>query len=139
MDIKHFLRRLCVFALVAVLAIGALGCSTDSGTGITGDYRQDTLTLLDNAKQLIDMPVGTDGREELQQTVRDQINDYAARYRRNEEVAGSRSFTTMQTALNALAGYYSSPYSINRPLPDKLKTRLNQEFAQVERALKRGA
>jgi len=139
MDIKHFLRRLCAFALVAVLAIGALGCSTDTGTGIVGDYRQDTLTLLENAKQLIEMPVGAEGREELQQTVRDQINDYAARYRRDNQFAGSRSFTTMQTALNALAGYYSSPYSINRPLPDKLKTRLNQEFAQVERALKRDA
>jgi len=42
----------------------------------------------------------------------------------------------MQTALNAIAGYYSSYGS--RPLTAKLKKRLNQEFKQVEIALKRG-
>ncbi|MBD0363369.1 MAG: photosystem II protein Psb27, partial [Coleofasciculus sp. C3-bin4] len=47
------------------------------------------------------------------------------------------SFTTMRTALNSLAGHYSS-YP-NRPLPQKLKTRLEQEFKQVENALNRGS
>jgi photosystem II Psb27 protein len=42
----------------------------------------------------------------------------------------------MQTALNSLAGYYTS-YG-NRPLPEKLQTRILQEFKQVEIALKRG-
>jgi len=35
----------------------------------------------------------------------------------------------MQTALNSLAGYYTS-YG-NRPIPDKLQKRLTQEFKQV--------
>jgi len=43
----------------------------------------------------------------------------------------------MRTALNSLAGHYSS-YP-NRPVPEKLKQRLEQEFKQVEVALKRGA
>ncbi|MEM1309725.1 MAG: photosystem II protein Psb27, partial [Cyanobacteria bacterium P01_H01_bin.153] len=38
---------------------------------------------------------------------------------------------------NGLAGHYSS-YP-NRPVPEKLKQRLEQEFKQVEAALKRGA
>jgi len=42
----------------------------------------------------------------------------------------------MRTALNSLAGHYSS-YP-NRPVPEKLKQRLEQEFKQVEVALKRG-
>jgi photosystem II Psb27 protein len=42
---------------------------------------------------------------------------------------------TMTTALNGLAGHYSS-YP-NRPIPDKLKTRLEQEFKMVEGALSR--
>ncbi len=42
----------------------------------------------------------------------------------------------MRTALNSLAGHYSS-YP-NRPVPDKLKKRLEQEFKQVELALRRG-
>ena len=52
-------------------------------------------------------------------------------------VSGLSSFTTMRTALNSLAGHYSS-YP-NRPVPQKLKTRLEQELQQVESALKRGA
>jgi photosystem II Psb27 protein len=43
----------------------------------------------------------------------------------------------MRTALNSLAGHYSS-YP-NRPVPQKLKNRLENEFKQVEAALKRGA
>jgi photosystem II Psb27 protein len=42
----------------------------------------------------------------------------------------------MQTALNAIAGYYSSYGS--RPLPDKLKQRLDREFKEVELAIQRG-
>lgn len=75
-------------------------------------------------------------KPELQSLIRKQINDYASRYRRDAKVAGSRSFTTMQTALNSLAGYYSS-YG-NRSIPEKLKTRLKQEIKQVELALQRG-
>ncbi|NES80867.1 MAG: photosystem II protein Psb27, partial [Moorea sp. SIO2B7] len=52
-------------------------------------------------------------------------------------VSTLNSFTTMRTAVNSLAGYYSS-YP-NRPLPKKVKDRLEQEFSQVERSLKRGA
>jgi photosystem II Psb27 protein len=44
---------------------------------------------------------------------------------------------TMQTALNGLAGHYSS-YP-NRPLPEKLKKRLDKEFRQVELAISRGS
>jgi photosystem II Psb27 protein len=42
----------------------------------------------------------------------------------------------MQTALNALAGYYTS-YGV-RPLPEKLKTRLKLEFKQASVAVQRG-
>jgi len=45
-------------------------------------------------------------------------------------------FATMRTALNPLAGHSSYP---NRPVPEKLKQRLEQEFKQVEVAVKRGA
>ncbi|PLZ41796.1 photosystem II protein Psb27, partial [Fischerella thermalis WC542] len=41
------------------------------------------------------------------------------------------------TALNSLAGHYSS-YP-NRPVPKKLKDRLEMEFKQVEMSLQRGA
>ncbi len=43
----------------------------------------------------------------------------------------------MRTVLNSLAGHYSS-YP-NRPVPQKLKDRLQEEFVQIESALRRGA
>ena len=130
---KKYLSR--ILALVLVVAIGLMGC-TSNPSGLSGNYNQDTLVVLENLKTAIDLPDDASNKKEVVTLARRQISDYASRYRRNSKTAGLRSFTTMQTALNAIAGYYSS-YG-NRPLPDKLKKRLNQEFKQVEISLKRG-
>ncbi|MDJ0690229.1 MAG: photosystem II protein Psb27 [Xenococcaceae cyanobacterium MO_188.B32] len=130
---QKYLSRL--LALVLVVVIGLMGCSSSS-SGLTGNYSQDTLAILENLKTAIALPDDAENKKEVVTLAREQISDYASRYRRDSKVAGLRSFTTMQTALNALAGYYSS-YG-NRPLPEKLKKRLNQEFNQVEISLKRG-
>jgi photosystem II Psb27 protein len=135
MLMKRYISRLV--ALVLVVVIGLMGCSSTSVTGLTGDYRQDTLTLLQNLRTAIELPEGTPDKAEAQSNARQAINDFASRYRRDSSVTNLSSFTTMRTALNSLAGHYSS-YP-NRPLPQKLKNRLEQEFRQVESALKRGA
>ena len=135
MHIKSYLSRL--LALVLVVVIGLMGCSSSatSATGLTGNYSQDTLAVLESLTTAIDLPDDAPNKEELQVLAREQINDYISRYRRDGKVSGLRSFTTMQTALNSLAGYYTS-YG-NRPLPEKLKERLQKEFRQVELAVKR--
>ncbi|MGK7874059.1 MAG: photosystem II protein Psb27 [Xenococcaceae cyanobacterium] len=133
MHLKSYLSRL--LALVLVVVIGLMGCSP-SVTGLTGNYSQDTSTVLESLTTAIDLPDDASNKGESQALAREQINDYISRYRRDGKVSGLRSFTTMQTALNSLAGYYTS-YG-NRPLPEKLKTRLKQEFREVELALKRG-
>lgn len=130
---QKYLSRL--LALILVVVIGLMGCSS-SPSGLSGNYSQDTLAVVENIKTAIDLPEDADNKKEVVTLARQQISDYASRYRRDSNVAGLRSFTTMQTALNALAGYYSSYGS--RPLPEKLKKRLNQEFNQVEISLKRG-
>lgn len=135
MLMKRYLSRLV--ALVLVVVIGLMGCSANSTTGFTGNYRQDTLTLLDTLRTAIELPENTPDKAEAQAKARQSINDFASRYRRDGSVANLSSFTTMRTALNSLAGHYSA-YP-NRPLPQKLKNRLEQEFRQVERALQRGA
>ena len=133
MFFKNFLSR--VLALVLVVVVGLAGC-TSNPSGLSGNYTQDTLSVLENIKTAIDLPSDAPDKKEQVTLVRQQISDYTSRYRRNDKTAGLRSFTTMQTALNAVAGYYSS-YG-NRPLPEKLKNRLAQEFKQVEIAIKRG-
>ena len=133
MFFKNFLSR--IFALALVIVIGLMGC-TSNPSGLSGNYSEDTAAILGNLRTAIELPKDAPNQKEVVTLARQQISDYASRYRRNNKTAGLRSFTTMQTALNALAGYYSS-YGI-RPLPDKLKKRLQEEFKQVEIALKRG-
>jgi photosystem II Psb27 protein len=132
---KRYLSRLV--ALVLVVVIGLMGCSSDSVTGLTGDYRQDTFALLQSLRTAIELPEDAPDKAAAQAEARQKINDFASRYRRDSSVTTLSSFTTMRTALNSLAGHYSS-YP-NRPLPQKLKNRLELEFKQVENALKRGS
>jgi photosystem II Psb27 protein len=131
---KRYWSRL--LALVLVLSIGLMGCS-GTPDGLSGDYRQDTLTLVNTMRQALDLSQDSPNKAELQAAARQKINDFSARYQRaNSPVSALSSFTTMRTALNALAGHYSS-YP-NRPVPEKLKIRLEKEFNLVEAALKRG-
>lgn len=132
---KSLIARL--FALVLVAFIGLTGCSAGTSGMLTGDYRQDTLMLVDSLRTSINLADDDPAKTEAQAEAKAVISDFASRYRRDATVANLSSFTTMRTALNAIAGHYSS-YP-NRPLPEKLKTRVEQELKQVESALKRGA
>ncbi len=132
MTIKSSFSKLLAFILIVVISL--TGCT--SATGLTGDYSKDTLTVVQNLSTAIELPQDAENKKEAQNLARKQINDYISFYRRDNSYGGLKSFTTMQTALNSLAGYYTS-YG-NRPLPEKLQQRLLDEFQQVEIALKRG-
>jgi photosystem II Psb27 protein len=129
---KRYLSRL--LALVLVVAIGLTGCS--SPTGLTGNYRDDSIALITSLRTALEVPLDSPERSAIQKDARARMNDYAARYRR-DDLLKLNSFTTMRTALNSLAGHYSA-YP-NRPVPQKMKDRLEQEFKQVELSLSRGA
>lgn len=131
---KRFLSRLMALALVMV--IGLMGCSASPG-GLSGNYRQDTLTLIESIKTALDLPIDAPEKAPAQADAKTKINDFFSRYRKDGSLAKLSSFTTMRTALNSLAGHYTS-YP-NRPVPEKLKKRLVQEFNQVEAALRREA
>ncbi|MEB3310473.1 MAG: photosystem II protein Psb27 [Snowella sp.] len=132
MSFKNYWSRL--LALVLVVVIGLTGCS--SATGLTGNYNQDTLTVIETLTTALDLPSDAPNASEVQAQAREQINDYISRYRRETKSGGLRSFTTMQTALNSLAGYYTA-YG-TRPIPEKLKNRLKMEFKQASAAIERG-
>lgn len=134
MLMKRYWSRLLVLVLVAV--IGLIGCS-GSPDGLSGDYRQDTLSVINTLRHALELPDNSPEKGAAQAQARQKINTFAARYQRDSSVTGLASFTTMRTALNSLAGHYSS-YP-NRPVPKKMKERLEMEFEQVEAALKRGA
>ncbi|MGI0483245.1 photosystem II protein Psb27 [Geminocystis sp. CENA526] len=134
--IKSILSKILV--LVLVVTISFVGYIDTASANLTGKYTEDTLTVLETLTTAIELPEDTDmeTKKNIQKEARQQINDYISRYRKNSNYSGLKSFTTMQTAVNSLAGYYTSYGS--RPLPEKLKSRLNQEFKQVEFALKKG-
>ncbi len=133
MRLRSYLSRLLALVLVAV--IGLVGCSNNT-TGLTGNYSQDTVKVIETLLSALELPSDTEDLGKVQTQVREEINDYISRYRRETKSGGLRSFTTMQTALNSLAGYYSA-YG-NRPIPEKLKKRLKLEFKQAQLAVDRG-
>jgi photosystem II Psb27 protein len=134
MHMKRYWSRL--LALVLVVSLGLMGCS-GSPDSLSGDYRQDTLNVVTIMRNALEVSQDSPDKAAIQSEARQKINDFSARYQRVNSVSGLSSFTTMRTALNSLAGHYSS-YP-NRPVPEKLKTRLEKELQQVESALKRGA
>ncbi|MBF2027876.1 MAG: photosystem II protein Psb27 [Oscillatoriales cyanobacterium C42_A2020_001] len=134
---KRYLSRL--LALMLVVCMGLMGCSAapEGSIGLTGNYRQDTLTVIDSLRTALQVPDDAPEKVSAQAQAKQLISDFASRYRREDSLTKLSSFTTMRTALNSLAGHYSS-YP-NRPVPQKLKDRLEQEFKQTESALERGA
>lgn len=127
-----------IFAFILALSLFFAYTPSLLADSLTGNYVNDTMEVVQELTKAVELPADAppEVKKEVQAQARRKINDYIARYRRNNKYNGLKSFTTMQTALNSLAGYYTS-YG-TRPLPDKLKQRILQEFKQVEFALKKG-
>jgi len=132
---KRILSRL--MAIVLVMVIGVVGASGAAmADSLSGNYQEDTLSLVDLLKRTIELAPNDTNRIAMQTEAKKKINDFASRYRRGS-VLKLNSYTTMRTAINSLAGHYTS-YP-NRPVPEKMKKRLMGEFRQVEASLSRGA
>jgi photosystem II Psb27 protein len=132
---KRYLSR--VLALVCVCVIGLTGVAGFAAAdSLSGQYQEDTLAVIQVLKTALDVTPDNPDRPVIQTEARQKINEYASRYRRDGSVSRLNSFTTMRTALNSMAAHYSA-YP-NRPIPEKLKTRVRDEFKQVELALGRG-
>jgi photosystem II Psb27 protein len=125
-----------LFAVCLGLTLTLTACSGTSGP-LTGNYVDDTVTVADTLLATIGLDANDPGRSEAETEARALINNYMARYRPQPKVNGLASFTTMQTALNSLAGHYAN-YA-NRPLPDALKDRLTKELKKAETGVVRGA
>ena len=104
-------------------------------TSMTGDYAKDTLSVVKILQTAVDTPKDSPNKEEVRDEALILITDYISRYRNRGMVNKTQSFTTMQTALNAMAGHYKNFAS--RPLPDKLKERLTKEFSLAEKMVLR--
>ena len=124
-------------ALVLGLSLLLTACSGDADARLTGDYVEDTVSVSRTLRDVIDLPQDAENHAEAEAEARSLINNYMSRYRPQPRVNGLSSFTTMQTALNSLAGHYAS-YA-NRPLPEALHDRLAKELAKAEKSVIRGS
>ena len=102
---------------------------------MSGDYAKDTITVVKTLKGAIETPKDAANKDEVREESLSLITDYISRYRNRGLVNKTQSFTTMQTALNAMAGHYKN--FATRPLPDKLKERLNKELSLAEKMVLR--
>lgn len=132
---KRFLKGLTI-TLAFILSINLYTLpSFAAKTSMTGDYTKDTISVVKTLQNAIATPKDASDSDEIRDESLTLITDYISRYRNRGMVNKTQSFTTMQTALNAMAGHYKN--FATRPLPEKLKERLNKELALAEKMVLR--
>ena len=130
------LTKVISFALSSIIVFTIfISPSLAVKTLMTGDYAKDTISVVKTLQTAVDTPKDSPNKDEVRSEALILITDYISRYRNRGMVNKTQSFTTMQTALNAMAGHYKNFAS--RPLPDKLKERLTKEFSLAEKMVLR--
>ena len=119
-----------IFLGLCLLTSFSVNFAEAASTSMSGNYQNDTIFVARSLQETIEIPKDDEGRSKAEKESVQLITDYISRYRNRSEVNGSLSFTTMQTALNAMAGHYKT-FS-NRALPDDLKARLQSELTKAE-------
>ena len=72
-------------------------------TSMTGDYTKDTISVVKALQTAVDTPKDSPNKDEVRSEALTLITDYISRYRNRGMVNKTQSFTTMQTALNAVS------------------------------------
>ena len=135
-SLSQILHKALIYILSLVTCITFLGYpSFAAKSNMTGDYTKDTVSVVKTLKGVIETPKDSPNKEEVREEALSVITDYISRYRNRGMVNTTQSFTTMQTALNAMAGHYKN--FATRPLPDNLKERLNKELSIAEKMVLR--
>ncbi len=132
---KFLMKALSISIALIIYLVPTISPSYAAQSNMSGDYAKDTISVVKALKGAIDTPKDASNKEEVRVESLSLITDYISRYRNRGLVNKTQSFTTMQTALNAMAGHYKNFAS--RPLPDKLKERLNKELSLAEKMVLR--
>ncbi len=127
---KRLMGATMALCLGLCLILIPFGTSAQAGTAMSGDFAADTVSVARSLRETIAIPQDAEGQSEAKDEALLLINDYISRYRNRSQVNKTVSFTTMQTALNSMAGHYKT--FANRPLSEALKDRLNNELTKAE-------
>jgi photosystem II Psb27 protein len=104
--------------------------------GLTFRYEEDAAKVRSHMVVATGLAKGADKMEDFGRNMKKEMVDFVSYYRRFPKVAGKPSFSTLYTSINVLAGHYTS-YGFKYPLPEKRRKRLYQEYAEIEKSLKR--
>ena len=105
--------------------------------GLTYKYDEDAAKVREHMVIATGLAKGSDSMEDFGKNMKKEMVDFVSYYRRFPSVAGKPSFNTLYTAINVLAGHYTS-YGYKYPLPEKRRKRLYQEYSEIAKSLKRG-
>ena len=135
-SLNNFVMKALSIFIALIISFGmTISPSYAAPSSMSGDYVKDTITVVKTLKGAIETPKDASNKDEVREESLSLITDYISRYRNRGLVNKTQSFTTMQTALNAMAGHYKNFAS--RPLPEKLKERLNKELSLAEKMVLR--
>eukprot|EP01083_Nonionella_stella_P182350 655904_1 len=130
-----------VFPLVASAEIEVPAQVTDyefpTDWGLEFDYVADAAKVRRHMYIATGLGKGANKMEDFGKNMKKEMVDFVSYYRRFPKIAGKPSFSTLYTSINVLAGHYTS-YGFKYPLPEKRRKRLYQEYAEIEKSLKRG-
>ena len=132
---KFLIKALSICIALIIYFVLSITPSYAAQSTMSGDYSRDTISVVKALKGAIETPKDAINKDEIREESLSLITDYISRYRNRGLVNKTQSFTTMQTALNAMAGHYKNFAS--RPLPEKLKERLNKELSLAEKMVLR--
>mmetsp|Transcript_5462 Transcript_5462/g.8421 ORF Transcript_5462/g.8421 Transcript_5462/m.8421 type:complete len:183 (-) Transcript_5462:106-654(-) len=105
--------------------------------GLSFNYLDDATRVRQHMVTATGLGKGTKRMEDFGKNLKKEMIDFVSYYRRFPQVAGKPSFSTLYTSINVLAGHYTS-YGYKYPLPEKRRKRLYQEYAEIDKSLKRG-
>jgi len=104
--------------------------------GLSFKYEEDAAKVRAHMIVGTGLAKGADRMEDFGKNMKKEMIDFVSYYRRFPDVERKPSFSTLYTSINVLAGHYTS-YGYKYPLPEKRRKRLYQEYAEVDKSLKR--
>lgn len=105
--------------------------------GLAYKYEEDASKVRNHMVVATGLAKGAPNMESFGKNLKKEMIDFVSYYRRFPKIAGKPSFSTLYTSINVLAGHYTS-YGYKYPLPEKRRKRLYQEYAEIEKSLKKG-
>ena len=113
------------------LALFGIGEKSDA------KYEEDTKEVINQVREVLDFPMGADGREQSIEKTRALTNEWVARYRRSGDYSGRPSYGLTYSALNAVSGHFNN-FGTKYPFPAKRKDRVFEELTSAETQISRG-